>query len=113
MHASLIAKINTPKRFLLIALAIAIGLAPLYIIQLSSAASLTEVVVRFDRMKTSQATTGTVCAKPATAATEDQVKVDFPTGYTLGAAATFTVNTTNTAWPIGGTAWPSIATATN
>lgn len=77
------------------------------------AASLTQSFVRFDRMKISTATTGTVCAKAATAATEATVVVSFPTGYTLGAAGTFTVNTTNLAWPAGATAWPGIATATN
>jgi len=79
----------------------------------ANAAALTQVEVRFDRMKISTATTGTVCAKPTTTATEASVQVTFPAGYTLGAAGTFTVNTTNTAWPTGGTAWPSIATASN
>jgi hypothetical protein len=64
-------------------------------------------------MQVSTGTTGTVCVKPATTATEASVQVVFPTGYTLGTAANFTVNTTNLAWPTGGTAWPSIATATN
>lgn len=63
-------------------------------------------------MQTSQATTGTVCATPATAGAEADVQVTFPTGYTLGAAATFTVNTTNLAWPTGGTAWLGIGTGT-
>lgn len=76
------------------------------------AAALSTVFVRFDRMQTSTATTGTVCAKPASTATEASVKVTFPTGYTLGTAANFTVSTTNLSWPTGGTAWPSIATAT-
>lgn len=80
---------------------------------LASAAALSQVEVRFDRMKVSTATTGTVCAKPTTTATEAFVQVAFPTSYTLGAAGTFTVNTTNTAWPTGGTAWPGIATASN
>jgi hypothetical protein len=79
----------------------------------SDAAALSQVFVRFDRMKISTATTGTVCAKPASTATEADVQVTFPTGYTLGSAANFTVNTTNLAWPAGGTAWPSIATGTN
>ncbi|HUS26093.1 MAG TPA: hypothetical protein VMY99_01975 [Nevskiaceae bacterium] len=79
----------------------------------AKAADLTETSVRFDRMKISSPTTGTVCAKPTTTATEADVQVTFPTGYTLGAAGTFTVNTTNLAWPTGGTAWPSIATASN
>jgi hypothetical protein len=76
------------------------------------AASLTQSFVRFDRMKISTATTGTVCAKPATVSSEATVVVSFPTGYTLGAFGTFTVNTTNLAWPTGGTAWPGINTAT-
>jgi len=83
------------------------------LVQRTNAAALGQVFVRFDRMKISTATTGTVCAKPTTVATEASVKVTFPTGYTLGSAANFTVNTTNLAWPTGGTAWPSVNTATN
>lgn len=92
------------------------GMSALTILSLNPithAASLTQVFVRFDRMQVSTATTGTVCAKPSVTATEAHVVVSFPTGYTLGAAGTFTVNTTNLSWPTGGTAWPSIATATN
>ncbi len=88
-------------------------IAPIIYAQITHAAALTKVAVRFDRMKISTATTGTVCAQPATVATEADVQVTFPTGYTLGTSANFTINTTNTAWPTGGTAWPSIATATN
>ncbi len=86
---------------------------PLFSRALANAADLTESSVRFDRIQASTATTGTVCAKPATVATEADVQVAFPTGYTLGTAGNFTVSTTNLAWPTGGTAWPSIATATN
>jgi hypothetical protein len=89
--------------------AVLVGVRP----NAANAAALTQTQVRFDRLQTSQQTTGTVCAKPATVATEASVQVVFPSGYTLGAAGTFTVNTTNLAWPTGGTAWPSIATATN
>jgi hypothetical protein len=78
-----------------------------------SAGTLASATVRFDRLKISQTTTGTVCAKPATTATEASVQVTFPTGYTVGVAGTFTVNTTNLAWPSGGTAWPGIGTSTN
>jgi hypothetical protein len=73
----------------------------------------TQVLVRFDRIQKSTATTGTVCANPTTTDTEATVKVTFPASYTLGAAGTFTVSTTNLAWPSGGTAWPSIATASS
>jgi hypothetical protein len=78
------------------------------------AASLSQVMVRFDRLQISQQTTGTVCAKTTNAGVEASVQVAFPTGYTLGAFGLFTVNTTNTNsnWPTGGTPWPGIATAT-
>jgi len=78
-----------------------------------NAADLSMGSVRFDRMQVSTATTGTVCAKPTTTGTVASVAVTYPTGYTLGVASTFTVGTTNTGWPTGATAWPSIATATN
>jgi len=74
----------------------------------------TQSLVRFDRMKVNTATTGTVCFTPKSTATENSVKVTFPTGYTLGTAADFTVNTTNLAWPgTSPTAWPGIATASS
>ena len=73
----------------------------------------TQSFVRFDRMKMSTATTGTVCFMPNTTDTEAAVHVTYPTGYTLGIAANFTVSTTNLERPTGGTAWPGINTATD
>jgi hypothetical protein len=97
--------------------AIAVLVLPTFLATLTSmqahAADLGKAFVRFDRMQTSTATTGTVCAQPTSTATEADVQVVFPTGYTLGAAGTFTVSTTNLAWPTGGTLWPGILTATN
>jgi hypothetical protein len=97
--------------------AIAVLLLPILLSMVTSnsahAADLSQSSVRFDRMQASTATTGTICAKPSSTATEADVQVSFPTGYTLGVAGTFTVSTTNLAWPTGGTAWPSIATATD
>lgn len=79
----------------------------------ASAASLTQNLVRFDRLKVNSATTGTVCAKAATTAVEASVQVTFPTGYTVSVTTgNWTVSTTNLAWPTTGTAWPGIATAT-
>lgn len=79
----------------------------------ADAAPLAQIEVRFDRMKISTATTGTVCVKPTTTATEASVVVAFPTGYTVSAtAANHTVDTTNVAWPAGASAWPGINTAT-
>lgn len=80
----------------------------------ASAGTLLNTLVRFDRLSQSQQTTGTVCAKTsAVNGTEASVKVTFPTGFTLGTAANFTVDTTNTGWPTGATAWLGINTATN
>jgi hypothetical protein len=96
--------------------AIVLGAAiPAVLNNIASAASLTEVSVRFDRMKVSTATTGTVCAKPTTVGVESSVTVTYPAGYTLGLAATFTVDTTtNTAsWPATAAAWPGVGTASN
>lgn len=96
-----------------VVLAVALIAAPLTVQNIVGAASLQRAFVRFDRMKTSSQTTGTVCAQPATAATEASVQVVFPADYTLGVAGTFTVDTTNTAWPSGATAWLGINTATD
>lgn len=79
-----------------------------------SAATLSQTLVRFDRMKINAATTGLVCAKPATVATEVDVQVTFPTGYTVSTTTSnWTVSTgTTTGWPSGASAWSGIGTAT-
>lgn len=101
-----------PQSLSVIILIAAILLPLLLLVQRTDAASLSQVFVRFDRMKISTATTGTVCANPASVATEASVRVSFPTGYTVsGTAGNWTVNTTNLAWPAGAIAWPSINTA--
>lgn len=87
--------------------------SPSILASVAGAASLSQVTVRFDRMKISTPTTGMVCATPASTATEVDVRVTFPTGYTLGAAGTFTVSTANLSWPPGAVAWPGISTASN
>ncbi len=77
------------------------------------AAPLSRTLVRFDRMRTSTATTGTICANPVTVGTEVDVQVTFPTGYTVSTTTgNWTVSTTNLAWPTGASAWPGIGTAT-
>ena len=110
MHAPKSRKIASRATAAIVALAV---VAPAVLASVASAASLSAVTVRFDRMKISSPTTGTVCAKPASATTVAFAKVTFPTGYTLGAATLFTVDTTNTAWPTGAVAWTGIATATS
>lgn len=95
--------------FLLLTLVV----SPLFFSKKAHAAGLTSTMVRLDRLSAATATTGTVCVTPTTASTEVDVQVVFPTGFTLGLAATFTVNTTNLDWPSGAQAWPGIGTATN
>jgi hypothetical protein len=100
---------NTKKIHIILAFAFAFSvvISPL-VANKVFAAAMTQTLVRFDRMKVSTATTGTVCAKPATVATETTMRVTFPTGYTLGAYTTFTVGTTDLAWPSGATPWLGI-----
>ena len=81
----------------------------------SSASSLTNTLVRFDNMSQNTFTSGTVCAAASSggAGTEDNVKVTFPTGYTVSTTvANWAVDTTNKAWPSGATAWPGITAPT-
>lgn len=85
---------------------------PLYDLSMQArATAFTVAYLKLDRMKASTATGGTVCAKPATTATEADVQVTFPTGFTVnGTASNWTVTTTNL--PSGATAWAGITTAT-
>ncbi len=106
---------NLPKGKKLLRIASASVLASSSILSLgfaslAHASNLSNVEVRFDNMKVSAGTTGTICAKPATAGTEAFVAITFPTGFTVGAAGTWAVNTTNLAWPTGAIAWPGITT---
>ena len=72
------------------------------------------IIVRVDRLQVSSTSTGMICATPATVGAESKVVVTFPTGYTVSTTTSnWTVNTTNNGWPTGGTAWPSIATASS
>lgn len=96
-----------------VALAFAVGVIVSPFGVSTASAAMSNVMVRFDNITVSTATTGTVCAETNQSNTEAFVRVTFPTGYTLGAAGSFTVNTTNLAWPSGASAWPGIATATN
>lgn len=70
--------------------------------------------LRLDRLAASTATGGTICAQPATTATEAAFEITFPTqtptDFSVNSTASnWTVSTTNL--PAGSTAWPSIATA--
>lgn len=99
-------KISLPLLAAVLVFSVAV---PIFQANLAHAAALSQVEVRFDRMKISTATTGTVCAKPTTTATEANVMVTFPTGYTVSSTTgDWATSTTNLAWPSGATAWPSI-----
>jgi hypothetical protein len=83
----------------------------------SSAATMAKTFVRFDRMSTSTATTGTVCASPGTSSTDVKTwEVTFPTGYTVSTTGsnwqTTNISTTNLSWPAGAVAWPNATSAT-
>src|SRR5262245_17842520 len=71
--------------------------------------------LRLDRMKAVTATGGTICAKPATVATENDFEITFPTQV----GTDFTVNSTAANWtttvtnlPAGSTAWPGLGGGT-
>ncbi len=69
-------------------------LLPLFFANTAEAGNLQQVYIRLDRLAASTATGGTVCAKPQTAGTEADVKVTFPTGFTVnGTASNWTVTT--------------------
>ncbi len=90
---------------------LAVLVLPLFFAQTVQAGNFQQVYVRPDRLKASTATTGLVCAEPQTAATEVDVQVVFPTGFTVSTTTgDWTVTTTNL--PSGATIWPGIGTAT-
>jgi hypothetical protein len=97
-------------------IAIAVLVVATNIVMLEAhAASFQQTYLRLDRMAATTATGGTVCAQPATTATEAKIAVTFPSlPATFGVnatAANWTVTTTNL--PTGATAWPGIGTATS
>jgi hypothetical protein len=82
----------------------------------SSAGTLSQVFVRFDRMAQNTFTSGTVCAKTnGTTQTEAAVGVTFPSSYTVSTTLSdWAVSTgTTTGWPSGASTWPSIAQPTS
>lgn len=77
----------------------------------ADAAAFTQAYVRLDRMKANTATGGTVCAKPASTATEAKVVVVFPSTYTVNTtAANWVVD--NTGLPSGSTFWLGMTSGT-
>lgn len=82
-------------------------------------ATVTRSFVRFNRLATGAAISGTACLKTSTVGTETNVVIVFPLDWTIsGTAANWTVTTTNL--PVdpddnltAATAWPGIGTATS
>lgn len=88
---------------------VAQGLVPFLVPHTAALGTLTNTIVRFDRLAQSTFTSGTVCAKPATVGVESTVAVTFPTGFTVsGTTANWGTTLTGTAgvsWPTGAVAW--------
>jgi hypothetical protein len=83
----------------------------------TQAAGLPGTFMRLDRMKAGETISGTTCAKisnyGADTGTEAKVVLNFPTGFTPGTAANFTITTAPTAgWPTTGTTAPWIGIGT-
>lgn len=81
-------------------------------------ATVTEAFVRFNRLATGAAISGTACEKTSTVGTETNAIIVFPASWTISqTAGNWTVSTTNLPTdPSGGgaaTAWPGINTATS
>lgn len=80
-------------------------------------ATVTESWVRFDRLSTGAAISGTACLETTTSGTETNVTIVFPQGWTISSTASnWTVTTTNLPTAADGTvatAWPSIGTASS
>jgi hypothetical protein len=95
----------------------AAAILPAVLASQAQAASFTLAMVRFDRMKISQPTTGTVCVRPATTSVDVKTwQVTFPTGYTVSTTTsnwqTANISTSNIGWPSGAVAWPNATSAT-
>jgi len=79
-------------------------------------ATVTEGFVRFDRLATGAAISGTACLKTSTTGTETGVVITFPQGWTINSTASnWTTTVTNLPTdPVGGgaaTGWPGLTSA--
>lgn len=109
------------RRYRLSLLAIALILASLFYpftYPQKAQATVTQSFVRFNRLSTGAAVSGSACLETTTSGTETSVVLVFPSGWTIsGTPSNWTVTTTNLpADPSDGssaTAWPGIGTATS
>jgi hypothetical protein len=120
MKLSKIKVLRTPQALLSITLQLSILLLSVAYPLLSpqkANATVTEGFVRFDRLSTGAAISGTACLK-STLTTQTNVVIVFPAGWTISSTASnWTTSTTNLPTdPVGGTAataWPGIGTASS
>lgn len=102
---------------ILLYVAIVISLVYPFLVPSKANAAVTEAFVRFNRLATGAAISGTACLK-STLTTQTNIVVVFPLDWTISSTAgNWTVTTTNLPTdPVGGgaaTAWPGIGTATS
>ncbi len=90
------------------------GVVPVFTSVAYASPQFTQAYLRLDRHKASTPTGGLVCATTASAATENDIQVTFPTQV----GTDFVVNTTAANWvvdsanlPAGSTFWPGMTTA--
>lgn len=104
---------QTKKVSFLVALLVLLSLYPLVYPHLAHATAPTVFYVRFDRLSTGAAISGTACINTTTTGTEGKVAITFPSDWTTSTtAADWTTSTTNL--PSGATAWTTIqASATS
>lgn len=98
----------------LFVLALALQATVPFLMPSASAGSLTNTLIRFDRLSASTATTGLICAKETSSGTDAVASVTFPTGFTVSSTVgDWSVSTsTTTDWPSGAVAWTGIAAPT-
>ena len=112
--------IKTAQRFMrerhvLAAAVIALSIVTIPLAAQNAFAAVGRSMVRFDRMKTSTATTGMICFTPATTSADVKTwTVTFPAGFTVSptAANWQTANISTANLPAGATAWPNATVAT-
>lgn len=73
-------------------------------------ATLTQVSVKLDRLKSNTSLSGTVCVTPSSAGagTEDKISITFPSDFTIN-SSTSNWETDISDLPAGSTAWPGIS----
>jgi hypothetical protein len=111
-----LSKTQTAKFLLLATFSLVYVLLPYIYPQPANAATFTKVYVFTDLIEAAAGTGGTICVKPTTNSSSVDVKVTWPTGWTVsGTTGDWAATTTNIPTSINGTtptAWPGIGAAT-